>query len=289
MSKRIIFGGSYQSAQYFSDLFGVPTQCFSIRKLTPNSVYAGACIRVRRLSDNVEQDINFVSSSANALLDTASLLSFIGVSSGLIVRMYNQSAVNNFIQTTANAQPRIVNAGTLDTLLSKPSIIFDGINDFLEIASVFTNNTITSFAVASTSNTANNGFLYDNSNSGSNGGGYSLRFLASGGFRTWGQDAVWNASGGATVNNTAYLVNQYSTIPAQETNTLYRNNVLVNTVTSPVFPSSRAAKATTRIGNSEILGGFLNGRISELIAYNSNKLSDLSAMNTNINSFYGIY
>lgn len=95
------------------------SSAYSVRKIV--SGYSGSCIRVRRSFDNVEQDIGFV----NNLLDTASLLSFIGVNSGYIAKWYDQSGnARDAVQSTTSAQPRIVNAGTLETNNNRPSIRF---------------------------------------------------------------------------------------------------------------------------------------------------------------------
>jgi hypothetical protein len=94
---------------------------YSITKLFAD--YAGSAIRVRRSSDNAEQDIGF---TGNAL-DTASLASFISTNSGYVVKMYDQSGLGHDItKATQSQQPRIVNAGTYDG-----KVVFDGSNDVL--------------------------------------------------------------------------------------------------------------------------------------------------------------
>jgi len=75
--------------------------------------YVGPLIRVRRSSDNTETDIGALPSG---LRDDASLLAFAGVGSAYVVTLYDQSGNElNATQSTAAVQPRIVNAGTLDT------------------------------------------------------------------------------------------------------------------------------------------------------------------------------
>jgi hypothetical protein len=79
------------------------------------TAYSGNCIRVRRSSDNAEQDIGFV----NNYLDTASLLSFVGGGNGFVVKWYDQSGraggALDLFQTTAANQPQIVSSGSLIT------------------------------------------------------------------------------------------------------------------------------------------------------------------------------
>jgi hypothetical protein len=88
MSKRFIYYGSFASAQYFSDLFGMPAAAYSLRKLTPN---ATNCIRVRRSSDNAEQNIGFVANVPNSPIDTGALLAFVGAGDGFVTTWYDQS------------------------------------------------------------------------------------------------------------------------------------------------------------------------------------------------------
>lgn len=90
---------------------------YSLRQLS--SSYTGSAIRVRRSSDNTEQDINFI----GGVLDTSTLLTFCGAGNGFITRWYDQSGnLKDNIQSSLSAQPRIVLAGSLETLNSKPAI-----------------------------------------------------------------------------------------------------------------------------------------------------------------------
>lgn len=101
---------------YTGSLWGV----YSLRKQV--SAYSGSAIRVRRSSDNTEQDIGFSSGH----LDTASLLSFVGSGSGYVKMWYDQSgAGRHFEQTTTGKQPRIVNAGAMETTNGRPAVYFE--------------------------------------------------------------------------------------------------------------------------------------------------------------------
>lgn len=100
---------------YFTDIFNTPSVACSFRKLSPDSVYSGAAFRVRRSIDNAEQDINFLSSEANALINETALTDFVGAGDGFITTWYDQSGnARNATQTSASLQYRIVNAGTVD-------------------------------------------------------------------------------------------------------------------------------------------------------------------------------
>ena len=100
------FGGS----SYLVDDYSIPV-AYSVRKISST---ATNCLRVRRDSDNAEQDIGFSGNN----LDTSSLSTFVGANSGYVTKWYNQGTSGSgadLVQATAGNQPRIVNAGTNDT------------------------------------------------------------------------------------------------------------------------------------------------------------------------------
>ena len=101
------------------DLGVMPTRAYSTRKLRSNHI--GSAIRIRRSSDNAEQDIGF--SGEN--LDTAAISTFVGSNSAYVVKWYDQSGTaDHATQTTAASQPRIVNAGTIDLKNGKAAIFY---------------------------------------------------------------------------------------------------------------------------------------------------------------------
>lgn len=84
---------------------------YSLRKI--RTAYAGNCIKVRRSSDNTTQDIGF----SGDWLDESSLLTFCGAGNGFVDTWYDQSTnVKNLVQATTGLQPRIVNAGVVETV-----------------------------------------------------------------------------------------------------------------------------------------------------------------------------
>lgn len=92
------------------DTYTSADMAFSMFKL--RTAYSGNCLRVRRSSDNTEQDIGFV----NNYLDTASLLTFVGSNNGFVVKWYDQSGnARDLSRATAVNQPQIVSSGTLST------------------------------------------------------------------------------------------------------------------------------------------------------------------------------
>jgi hypothetical protein len=116
----------------FAPKYGIPFSAWSCaRRLY--SQYTGNLIEVRRSTDNALLDIGYNSDNE---LDTATLLGFLAGATGTVRTLYDQTgAGRNFVQTTLANQPRIVNAGVLDTRNGKPSMFFDGTNDAMTVAS----------------------------------------------------------------------------------------------------------------------------------------------------------
>jgi hypothetical protein len=72
---------------------------YSLRQTSTS--YLGSAIRVRRSSDNSEQDIGF----SGGELDQVSLLAFVGRGNGFVAVWYNQSGLGrNATQTTLSNQ-----------------------------------------------------------------------------------------------------------------------------------------------------------------------------------------
>jgi hypothetical protein len=92
--------------------------------------YDGPAIRVRRSTDDVERDIYF---NTLGVLDTVALLAFAGSASLFVTVIYDQSGNSrDYSSAIAAQQPRIVNAGALETMGSgQAAFVCDGTDDFL--------------------------------------------------------------------------------------------------------------------------------------------------------------
>lgn len=125
MRRFVYYNAASAGATLLLDLYPSTAGQYYLHKV--RTAYSGACIRVRRSSDNAESDIGFTGID----LDTAALLSFVGAGDGLITTWYSQSGFFDLTQTSVASQPAIVLGGVLQTLNGKPCIKFDGSNDFL--------------------------------------------------------------------------------------------------------------------------------------------------------------
>lgn len=92
------------------------------------ALYSGPLFRVRRSSDNAEQDIGF--DSGTGVVDVSALTTFVGANDGFVVTKYNQAVGGGLDATigTASLQPAIVLAGVVQTIgtNSRPAPLWDG-------------------------------------------------------------------------------------------------------------------------------------------------------------------
>ena len=254
------------------DTYSGASVAYSLRRLS--STYTGNLIRVRRSSDNAEQNIGY---DSNNVLDTASLLTFVGAGNGFVTTWYDQSGnANNATNSTAITQPQIVSSGAMILINGKPSVQFDGSNDLLNLGSVIT-------ADASSFNS----FVAKRAASGDNFWALSEK------------DATGYLLG--SVSNTYYYqpkTTQYQASSATDTTT---NQLLItgqnNAGTMSIFKNGSTITSTasnltyspTIDSVGRYSGLFSKCNIQETIFYNTNQSTNRTGIESNINTFYTIY
>jgi len=265
------------STQLFLDLYPSATLAVSLRKLTLN--YSGSCIRVRRSSDNTEQDIGFV----NNYLDTASMKTFVGANNGFVVTWYDQSGSgNNATQATAVTQPKIITSGVINRqdgiacintatslYLATSSVVFNGA-PFTFISAIGTHNT--SISAFFGNRNGNTGYNY-----------------------TWLNPTYSFLSFGTGAAGVPIIITQRTKhisflSRVSTTNSLWINSSNTNSATS-TYTSSTSLFFIGRggtVGNTGTQGN-ANANFYEIIGYASDKTTNRTQMETNLNNFYSIY
>jgi hypothetical protein len=259
------------------DVYPSAAAAYSVRKL--RTAYTGNAIRVRRSSDNTEQDIGF---TALGNLDTSSLTTFCSGTNGFVTTWYDQSGnSNNATQTTAASQPQIVSAGSVILKNSKPSVNFDGSNDFFSLSSSIATSTNYSFFSAAYNESNATGDTYMSGSTGSAqfindlGGATGIMII----IKTF---VALIISGNITKDR--FNLNTFFTHNAA--NSVYTNGSLANSNTST--PSFSNPITTIGRNNQSLAEHYLNG-ISEMILYSSNQSSNRTGIESNINTYYAIY
>jgi hypothetical protein len=252
---------------------------YSLRLL--DNTYSGNAIKVRRASDNAEQDIAF----SNNELDTASLETFASGTDAFVTTWYDQSGnANNATQTTAANQPKIVSSGSTILENGKAAVDFDGSNDFLQSVSnigILGNSSRSLYVVEKPNDNANKTILQY--------GG-----LGGGQFHNFTQEFGIRVSSGAnlfeliktnqtllelTFPNGSSVLDDFELYIDSQVATQTSNSVptrLINTVDSQVTIGTYAT-------------AYSSMNLQEIIIYPSDESSNRTGIETNINDFYSIY
>lgn len=253
---------------------------YSLRNLS--STYTGALIRVRRSSDNTELDIY---GTYQGNLDTATLLSFVGAGNGFVTTWYDQSSNGrNLIQATASNQPIIVFNGVIETQGGAYAAYFNGTSQVLA----------TSANATWLSNTAYSVFAFetpvvkvDNYFFGSSYAGTTTNNAIIIGYRSTTQTTIAHYNNDANFSFTQTAVKRLHSIFFKNTGSeYYINSASLGTLSQPT--AAATVNNTIQMGRA-LTSLFYNGRISEMVVYASNQLTNRVGIESNINSYYSIY
>ena len=266
------------------DIYTNAAAAFSVRLL--RFAYTGSAIRVRRSSDNAEQDIGFVS----GYLDTTTLLSFCGGSSGYVTTWYDQSGNgNNAIQSTAATQPRIVQSGVLETLAgtgtAKACINFTGTTYYSYSSSISVPNGTQYSAINVEKKSASSVGLWSAPNNASPFTTLSYhtdQFFITG--KVQSPSAEYKGILPDPTPTIYRILSGYSkdsTISAS----IYSNNTLYTLTNGGSEPNANEFIWLGRRALSEIS----NTKAQEHIIWLSNQEANQTAINNNMNTYYGIY
>lgn len=288
------------SASLLLDLYPNAGAAYSLRKL--RTAYTGSAIRVRRSiipsGQPSEQDIGFVTGQ----LDTASLLAFCGAGNGFVTTWYDQSGnARNATQTTQANQPQIVNSGVIIISNGEPIIDFNGTNSYLNghWSSLFTSTT-DNFALFNVlkfdvDNTLQVPFGVTDGTTTAN-GNLSNALIA---YST--NSASFHRVNGEILNYSTSISAEFGII--NDNLLVYQKNGIVTNVYNNNILKATQNFTTTLLGNVPtntsffmrfgtnrgFLAQWFNGNMKEFIIYPTSQSINISAINSNINTYYGIY
>jgi len=247
------------------DTYSGASVAYSLRKL--RNGYYGNAIRVRRSSDNSEQDIAF---KADGTLDTVSLLAFVGSVNGFVTTWYDQSGNGyNAYQSTAINQPLIVSSGLLTTNGGKPAIRCASSTGLL-INQISLGTTHSMFAVIDWISGNKEYF-------GSFGNSWAFYQV----------DGEYKANGTVGRTNASFTTNRFlGTLLRVNTQLQYYQNS--TTLGSPFTISSNNSFNLSNLVGEDYNWGFA-GDQQEAIIYTSSMASSRIGIESNINSYYSIY
>ena len=250
-----------------------------------SSTYTGSLIRVRRSSDNAEQDIGYNGSN---VLDEAALTTFVGADNGFVTTWYDQSGnVRNTSQTTAANQPQIVSSGSVIKELGNPAIKFDGSNDFLNGGDILDINSADwSFALVGKMATGSNQCFFAKALAGGVPDRYYVGTL-NGSTLDFG---FLNSTFGSIGNKSLYFG---YVIASSNRSYAYKNGSYVSDANVSPLPGNSTfdfefGAYNDGTGAASTLAP-LNGNIQEAIFYNASNSTNRTGIESNINTHYSIY
>jgi len=269
-------------------LYPGATAGYSVRKLS--STYSGSALRVRRSSDNTEQDIGFDGLD----LDIAALASFVGPGNGFVTKWYDQGGSGrDFLQSTANEQPRIVSLGAIDYANSIPSLYFGTANvKYMEVAlaneSAFDfTNTYSIYMAAKPANQAGSQVIFGKGQSLFAQDGYYIDVGASNSYLLINNNTS-SPTTSAILNNTSINLGCYGYNLSSGNGKSSFNGTIINNNTGLI-----SAKLNNKLPTIGIYSIFstttdFDGWFSELIVYPTDQSANRVGIETNITTYYSI-
>jgi len=289
------FSGSFRASTtptppvYLLDTYSSAAAAYSMRKL--RTAHTGSAIRIRRSSDNAETDIGFTSVG---ILDTTALIAFIGAGDGFVTTWYDQSGNGlNVTQASTTAQPKVVSY----TSLVEPkniALYFDATNDILqrtspdaEALAMDIHSSVFVHRVGSAWSNTYSVIQRRQSNVGSPTNYAPLGRASDRYFYAWNGSAEALSSVVYSLN-TSYLENYIArTTAGAGSMKLFRSNTNVLTSTNSMGTKSIPTNPVFTVGNwtNELTEKY----VQEVVIWPTDQSSNISAINTLVNSYYSIY
>ena len=255
------------------DTYTGAAAAYSLRRLA--GTYTGAAIRVRRDSDDAEQDIGF---DSNGDLDTTALATFCSGTDGFVKVWYDQAGSNDAEQTTTGSQPKIYDSSTgvvINANSLRPSLLF--LTSRLISTTLSVNGSLSVFGVGE-SNSIFRDTIFDSFESTSTA---ELRIQSP----------------------MKYLIGDGNLVPQVDTHYLFSAvqisgvsftgyyNGNLDLTTSTTTAELDGISIGVMRGNPNPLSGttYMNGYIDEIVIYDSDQSSNRTGIETNINDYFGIY
>ena len=247
---------------------------YSLRNLIDTTT---SVVRVRRSSDNTEQDF-----SAAEITD-GTLTTFTGANDGFVTTWYDQSGNgSNAVQATAANQPKLVSSGVVELVNREPCIVWDKFGDTMTINTSYnSSNLLSIFSVYNkTTPTGSNDAAYlvlaDNSIDAPD-GVLAWRDANKIGTYRSGDFSFGSISYNLQVNSS--FIYTLSQVDFYNNNSLVGSTTNSNAISNFDYTSIQIGRA---LGNSD----FKN---QELIIYPSDQSVNRNGIETNINANYGIF
>ena len=244
---------------------------YSVRKLRAD--YSGSAFRVRRDSDDTEQDIGF---DTDGNLDESALTTFVSSNNGLIVTWYDQTTNgNNATNASQSRQMRVVTSGTIEKIGTK--VAPDSVNSrtYYETSSIISvTPPQTTVAVIKPDATSGNfPFIGENQSGTYKFGGHSDRLFLHGGSEISTSDGAIAQAHMIAVGLCNGASSEIRANGSQEaTGNTSGSTYSINAVFGPFNSSSN-----------------MKGPMQEILIYTADKSTDIADIETDINTYFSVH
>jgi len=293
---------------------------------TPTTIYAGATaiyslrkffgwdkavLQIRRSNDNALASVfidgassqdeislnSYISTTSTETPDATTLATWLGSNDAFVRKWYLQreslaTDLQHFVeQATSSKQPKLASSGVIETKGGKIALNFESASSqFLlspdELSALDSTNENTILTVTSNETNVNVAGIFNTYSTTND--GYSV----SNSRRT--QKLITLQRDAGNPDYKVDYINQQNTsnqklitaIHGSVNNTAYYNTVLQGTTAHNSDPYTNT---DILIGSFKTSFRFLNGFIQEIIIFPTDKTSDMSALQTDINNYYSIY
>lgn len=281
---RYLFGRHSGGTVFLNEQWA-PLRLYALFKASKTATRS---IRVRRSSDNSEQDFGF----SGIELDTAAILTFVGAGDGFVTRIYDQSSTPvDAWNTVAAQQPYIVQSGVLVTENGKPALrATSAATRYLKInngAYGTAGTPVNTELIVASSSSVNTGIVQYITSFGSNQGiligGDPIYFFGTGLIFAGG--VLYIDSNVKTNNQHIMASDIYGTAPNRKASFFVNGTVYDNDINAGSYVIST-------VGIMGIGSGFGVGIIGEFqfyMSFTTSKKTDIPALTEQLNEYYGTY
>ena len=250
------------------DIYTGASAAYSLRNLSASTTNV---VRVRRSSDNTEQDFTYLD------LYDGTLETFVGAGNdGFVVTWYDQAGSNDATQGTAASQPKIVSSGSLILVNGMASLLSDGVDDYLSVAYSASNPTTQFIVYDKVGSSGNLGGLFD-----------GIRYAPA---------LLMNANGVEAYQQgpdfTPTYINNNQSVVSLKSSTIGTDWAMWGNGTSVTNSGENIGTESPESIYLMSRGGatsFSNTYLHEYIVYPSDQTSNQANIEDNINTYYSIY
>jgi len=203
----------------------------------------------------------------------------------LVTTLYDQASTNDATQSTSTAQPKLITAGVTELENGKPAMVFDGVDDYLDITTnplTVLDNLMVAVVTKPLGTTGEYGLTLSEPNQ-----RIYVPYLSTGDMGIGYDDSATKLVDGAITNDQQLLTLSVDASTASG----FKNGAAFSTTPTATADSGGVSETFGNVPQIGAYGGggSWTGTFQEIIIYDSDQTANRTILETNINDHYGIY